>query len=158
VNVDYVDLVDYVAIAAEVTGVDTAALMRTTRLDLADSALHAPASGFGDVEFFFPDFVTKAAVLVVRLTQNHPLTDGNKRAAWVALRVFLEINRWCVERAAVDRRRRARDARDRRRRLGPRADGSLARRPHLPFRGTIERQQIVWAPVPTRQRTFANCG
>ena len=67
-NVDYVDLVDYVAIAAEVTGVDTAALMRTTRLDLADSALHAPASGFGDVEFFFPDFVTKAAVLVVRLT------------------------------------------------------------------------------------------
>ena len=92
-TVDYVDLVDYVAIAAEVTGVDAATLMRTARLDLADSALHAPASGFGDVEFF-TDFVTKAAVLVVRLTQNHPLTDGNKRAAWVALRVFLEINHW----------------------------------------------------------------
>jgi death-on-curing protein len=93
VNVDYVDLVDYVAIAAEITGLDTATLMRTARLDLADSALHAPASGFGDVEFF-PDFVTKAAVLVVRLTQNHPLTDGNKRAAWVALRLFLDINGW----------------------------------------------------------------
>lgn len=85
--------VDYVAIAAEITGLDAAALMRTARLDVADSALHAPASGFGDVEFF-PEFVTKAAVLVVRLTQNHPLVDGNKRAAWVALRVFVDINGW----------------------------------------------------------------
>jgi len=25
---------------------------------------------------------------------NHPLPDGNKRAAWVALRVFIEINGW----------------------------------------------------------------
>jgi death-on-curing protein len=33
-------------------------------------------------------------VLVVRLAKNHPLPDGNKRAAWVALRLFVEINRW----------------------------------------------------------------
>jgi death-on-curing protein len=26
------------------------------------------------------------------LVKNHPLPDGNKRAAWVAMRVFLEIN------------------------------------------------------------------
>jgi len=44
--------VDYVAIATEVTGLDTETVMRTARLELADSALHAPASGFGDVEFF----------------------------------------------------------------------------------------------------------
>ncbi len=25
---------------------------------------------------------------------NHPLPDGNKRAAWIALRVFIEINGW----------------------------------------------------------------
>jgi death-on-curing protein len=31
-------------------------------------------------------------VLVVRLTKNHPLPDGNKRAAWVALRLFVEVN------------------------------------------------------------------
>ena len=25
---------------------------------------------------------------------NHPLLDGNKRAAWVTLRLFIEMNRW----------------------------------------------------------------
>jgi death-on-curing protein len=50
-------------------------------------------AGFGDVEFY-PDFIDKAAVLIVRLAKNHPLPDGNKRAAWVALRLFIEINGW----------------------------------------------------------------
>ena len=35
---------------------------------------------------------TRAAVLIVRLAKNHPLPDGNKRAAWVALRLFVNIN------------------------------------------------------------------
>jgi death-on-curing protein len=90
VNIDYVDLVDYVAIAVEVTGLDAETIIRAARLDLADSALHAPAAGFGEVEFY-PDFVTKAAVLVAK---NHPLPDGNKRAAWVALRAFIDVNGW----------------------------------------------------------------
>ena len=55
-TVTYVDLVDYVAIAAEVTGLKVETLMRVAKLDLADSALHAPAAGFGEVEFY-PDFV-----------------------------------------------------------------------------------------------------
>jgi death-on-curing protein len=93
VNIDYVDLVDYVAIAVEVTGLDAETIIRAARLDLADSALHAPAAGFGEVEFY-PDFVTKAAVLVAK---NHPLPDGNKRAAWVALRVFIDVNGWSWE-------------------------------------------------------------
>ena len=79
-NVRYLGLVDYIAIAAEVTGLDVETLMHVAKLDLADSALHAPAAGFGEVEFY-PDFVTKAAVLVVRLAKNHPLPEGNKRAA-----------------------------------------------------------------------------
>ena len=33
-------------------------------------------------------------MLVVRLAKNHPLPDGNKRAAWVALRLFVELNDW----------------------------------------------------------------
>ena len=90
-NVRYLDLVDYIAIAAEVTGLDVETLMHVAKLDLADSALHAPAAGFGEVEFY-PDFVTKAAVLVVRLAKNHPLPDGNKRAAWVSMRLFVELN------------------------------------------------------------------
>lgn len=92
-TVRYVDLVDYVAIAAEVTGLDVATVMKVANLDLADSALHAPAAGFADTDFY-PDFVEKAAVLIVRLARNHPLPDGNKRAAWIALRLFVELNDW----------------------------------------------------------------
>ena len=65
--------------------------MTVEYLDLADSALHAPAAGFGETEFY-PDFVDKAAVLIVRLAKNHPLPDGNEHVAWVALRMFMEIN------------------------------------------------------------------
>jgi hypothetical protein len=45
VTVTYVDLVDYIAIAAEVTALDVEALMRVAKLDLADSALRTPAGG-----------------------------------------------------------------------------------------------------------------
>ncbi len=37
-------------------------------------------------------FADKAAVLVVRLTRNHPLPDGNKRLAWQALTLFCALN------------------------------------------------------------------
>ena len=33
-------------------------------------------------------------MLLVRLAKNHPLLDGNKRAAWVTLRMFIEMNSW----------------------------------------------------------------
>lgn len=92
-SVRYVELADYLAIAAEITGLDTFTLLRVTKVDLAESALHAPAAGFGETEFY-TDFIDKAAVLIVRLAKNHPLPDGNKRAAWVALRLFIEINDW----------------------------------------------------------------
>ncbi len=92
-TVEYLDLSDYLAIAAEVTGLDVTTLMQVTRVSLADSALHAPAAGFGDVDLY-PEFVDKAAVLLVRLAKNHPLLDGNKRAAWVSLRMFVEVNGW----------------------------------------------------------------
>ena len=78
------------------TGLDLQTVMNMTNLNLADSALHAPAAGFGDDEFY-PDFVDKAAVLLVRLARNHPLPDGNKRAAWVSLRLFVEVNNWTWE-------------------------------------------------------------
>jgi hypothetical protein len=63
-TIEYLDLADYVAIAA---------------------------AGFGDTDFY-PDFIDKATLLIVRLARNHPLPDGNKRAAWVALRLFVDIN------------------------------------------------------------------
>ena len=93
-TVAYLDLVDYLSISAKSPPRRQDADPRTgPKLDLADSALHAPAAAFGGTEFY-PDFVDKAAVLMVRLAKNHPLPDGNKRAAWVCLRMSLEINRW----------------------------------------------------------------
>lgn len=92
-TVEYLDLADYIAISAEITGLDLETVMKVADLGLADSALHAPAAGFGD-EDFYPEFVDKAAVLIVRLVGNHPLPDGNKRAGWVALRLFVELNGW----------------------------------------------------------------
>ena len=101
-TVEYLDLADYVAIASEVTGLDVATVMKVANLDLADSALHAPAAGFGDTELY-SDFVQKAAVLFVRLAKNHPLPDGNKRVAWVALRLFVAINGWSwSDRPSID--------------------------------------------------------
>ena len=62
-TVEYLDLADYIAIACEITGLDAVTVMKVANLDMADSALHAPAAGFGDTEFY-PDFVDKAAVLM----------------------------------------------------------------------------------------------
>lgn len=78
--IDYLDLVDYLLIAEAVTGIPAGTLAKLPGIDLADSALHAPHAEFGEVEFH-PDFVAKAAVLCARLLRNHPLPDGNKRAA-----------------------------------------------------------------------------
>jgi len=41
---------------------------------------------------FHADTYDKTAVLVCRLAWNHPLPDGNKRAAWAALVMFVDLN------------------------------------------------------------------
>jgi death-on-curing protein len=74
-----------------VLGIPAETLAGTNRIDLADSALNAPTAGFGGVEAY-PAFETKAAVLCWHLTRNHPLPDGNKRAAFLALLEFLARN------------------------------------------------------------------
>jgi death on curing protein len=87
----YVTIAEYFWLAEQVTGVDADTLAKGSRSDLADSALHAPQAGFGEVEFY-PDIYDKAAVLVCRLAWNHPLPDGNKRTAWAALAMFIDLN------------------------------------------------------------------
>ena len=87
----YLTLGEYFWLAEQVTGVNAQILARASRSDLADSALHSPQAGFGDVEFY-PNLVDKAAVLVCHLAWNHPLPDGNKRAAWASLVMFLDMN------------------------------------------------------------------
>jgi hypothetical protein len=50
VSVEYLDLADHLGIAAAVTGLDEALVSKVADLGLADSALHAPAAGFGNGE------------------------------------------------------------------------------------------------------------
>lgn len=87
----YLSLAEALLIAEAVTGIDAATLARASRIELLDSALHAPQAGFGD-EDFYPGFVEKTAVLVVRIVRNHPLPDGNKRLAWQSLTMFCALN------------------------------------------------------------------
>lgn len=87
----YLSLAESLVIAEAVTGIDVRTLSRASRVDLLDSALHAPQAGFGDEEFY-PSLVEKAAVLAVRIAGNHPLPDGNKRLAWQSLTIFLSLN------------------------------------------------------------------
>ena len=87
----YLSLAEYLWLAEQVTGIESAVLSKAARIDLADSALHAPSASFGGEEFY-PEVIDKAAVLTCRLAWNHPLPDGNKRAAWAALAIFLDLN------------------------------------------------------------------
>jgi len=88
---EYLDLADYLLIAEAVLNVPAEEIARWPGIGLADSALHAPTAGFGGVELY-PDVIDKAAVLCAHLARNHPLPDGNKRVAYLALLEFLARN------------------------------------------------------------------
>ncbi|HEX6782661.1 MAG TPA: type II toxin-antitoxin system death-on-curing family toxin [Solirubrobacterales bacterium] len=87
----YLELGDYCEIAAELLGTNPEQIAHLPRIALADSALAAPQAGFGDQDAY-PTLVEKAAVLVEHLARNHPLPDGNKRAAFLSVWLFLEAN------------------------------------------------------------------
>lgn len=90
-EVFYVTFGDYCRIAAEVLGTTPEQIARLPRIALADSALASPRAGFGDQDAY-PTLIEKAAVLVEHLARNHPLPDGNKRCAFLALERFLAAN------------------------------------------------------------------
>ncbi len=82
---------DLLLIAEDLLGVPAAEIARTTDLGLADSALHAPFAGFGGQDVY-EGFAARAAILASRLVRNHPLLDGNKRLALLAMIEFLRRN------------------------------------------------------------------
>lgn len=90
-EVFYVTFGDYCRIAAEVLGTTPEQVSRLPRIALADSALASPRAGFGDQDAY-PTLIEKAAVLVEHLARNHPLPDGNKRCAFLAVERFLAAN------------------------------------------------------------------
>ena len=79
----YLELGDYCEIAAELLGTSAEQIARLPRI--------APRAGFGDQDAY-PDLIEKAAVLVEHLARNHPLPDGNKRAAFLSVWLFMEQN------------------------------------------------------------------
>lgn len=57
---------------------------------LASAVARPRATVFG--EDAYPTPYLKAAALLHSLACNHPLVDGNKRLAWLATFVFLDVN------------------------------------------------------------------
>lgn len=87
----YLTLAEGLLIASAITGLEVQTIQHVSRVELLDSALHAPQAGFGK-EDFYPTLEEKAAVLCLHLARNHPLPDGNKRLAWMATVMFLRLN------------------------------------------------------------------
>lgn len=68
---------------------------------LLASALERPLTTvFG--EEAYPSFEEKAAVLVQSIATFHPMLDGKKRSAWIALNVFVEHNGYTLDVATED--------------------------------------------------------
>ncbi|MCB7138113.1 type II toxin-antitoxin system death-on-curing family toxin [Cellulosimicrobium marinum] len=58
---------------------------------LLSSALARPSASMFGVEAY-PALDEKAAALLISLTKNHALIDGNKRLGWVGVRLFYALN------------------------------------------------------------------
>jgi death-on-curing protein len=78
-------------IAEAVLGIPAESLAKTERIGLLESAVLAPAASFEGTEFH-PNLAVKAAVLAGHIAKNHPLPDGNKRVAFLAMVELLERN------------------------------------------------------------------
>lgn len=64
-------------------------------IGLLDAAAARPrSSAFGSDAY--PTLELKAAALLHSLVRHHALVDGNKRLAWLATVVFLDLNDWTV--------------------------------------------------------------
>ena len=84
---EYLDLADLLLIASDAVGGEVA----VRDFGLLESALARPQTSVFGADAY-PDLPTKAAALLHSLARNHALVDGNKRLAWLATYVFLDIN------------------------------------------------------------------
>jgi death on curing protein len=84
-------IADFLLIAEAVLDIDAERIAHVTDLGAAESALAAPFAGWADAQLYTEPGV-KAAVLCSRIVRNHPLPDGNKRVAYLAMRELLARN------------------------------------------------------------------
>jgi death-on-curing protein len=83
----YLDLPSLLDLAELILGTPP----RVRDMGLLSSAAARPATVAFGVEAY-EDIWTKAGALLQSIALNHALIDGNKRLAWVAARVFLDLN------------------------------------------------------------------
>ena len=83
----YLDAEDLVDIAAVVLGTPP----KVRDYGLLASAVARPATFMFGQEAY-PDLASKAAALLHSICGNHALIDGNKRLAWAAAIVFINLN------------------------------------------------------------------
>ena len=84
-DVEYLDLEDLLGL------VRTLEVGPVRDVGLLDSAAARPRStAFG--EDAYPSLDLKAGALLHSIARNHALRDGNKRLAWLATVVFLDLN------------------------------------------------------------------
>jgi len=82
----YLSVKEILQINAQILG---EAKLRDTKL--LESAAARPQQTVSGKEAY-PTTMRKAAALIHSLVQNHPFLDGNKRTAFIATVVFLELN------------------------------------------------------------------
>ena len=88
---------DYLTVA-DVLGMHTVLLQRyggapgVRDPGALEAALYRPQTGY------YEDIVAEASALMESLAANHPFLDGNKRIAFAATDVFLQINGWQLKR------------------------------------------------------------
>ena len=85
ISVEYLDLEDILQLVRQL------GIGPVRDIGLLDSAVARPrSSAFG--EDAYSSISLKAAALLHSITNNHALVDGNKRLAWLATTVFLDMN------------------------------------------------------------------
>lgn len=85
IRVEYLDLEDLLSVVRDL------AAGPVRDVGLLDSAIARPRSrAFG--EDSYPTLALMAAALLHSIARNHALVDGNKRLAWLATVVFLDLN------------------------------------------------------------------
>ena len=91
ISSEYLDLDDLLVIGRDAVGGEVV----VRDYGLLESALARPQTTVFGADAY-PDLLTKAAALLHSLARNHALVDGNKRLAWLATYVFLDVNGHCV--------------------------------------------------------------
>ena len=69
----------------------TGGALEVRNIGMLESAIARPQATF-DRKDLYPDIFTKAAALGTSIIANHPFVDGNKRTAYLSMRIFLNLN------------------------------------------------------------------